>query len=290
MYMIPKEKQHLLTQSLSRRCNNCRDGLYDMCLNYNYIGDDRNGAFAEFVNVPVDNLIELPETVDYEQGALLSSMALATNAMRTGCFGMNTILPLDRPIAISGACDIGFMIVMLLKDAGFRNIFLIGNNDNQKKRAKNLGISEKHFCNSDREDVVSWLNSVTDGGVYTFFECDGRQESIRYGIESGVPGGWIILVGNHLSDVVISKYTYHVLLKNQLTITGVSHSSFRQALPLYMEEGADDWNYVLQRIADGKLHPEQLISHRFSFEELDQGIIMLRNSKDDCCKIIVEKK
>ena len=45
------------------KCKQCKNKLYEMCENYDYIGSRRNGAFAEYVEVPVWNLIELGDNI-----------------------------------------------------------------------------------------------------------------------------------------------------------------------------------------------------------------------------------
>ena len=39
----------------------CRDKQYEMCRYYNYLGSRCDGGFADYVSVPENNLIELPE-------------------------------------------------------------------------------------------------------------------------------------------------------------------------------------------------------------------------------------
>ena len=46
-----------------KKCASCEKGQYETCSNYDYIGSRRDGGFAEYVAVPVWNLLELPETV-----------------------------------------------------------------------------------------------------------------------------------------------------------------------------------------------------------------------------------
>jgi len=65
-----------------RKCDPCQHELYEMCKNYNYLGSRCDGAFAEYVTVPVANLIELPDNVSFQAAAMLEPMAVAVHAMR----------------------------------------------------------------------------------------------------------------------------------------------------------------------------------------------------------------
>ena len=44
-----------------RSCIPCQKEQYEMCKHYSYLGSRRDGGFAEYVAVPSDNLLKLPE-------------------------------------------------------------------------------------------------------------------------------------------------------------------------------------------------------------------------------------
>ena len=267
------------------KCRECLDGIPEMCQNYDYIGSRRDGAFAEYVTAPVDNLIIIPDEISFEEAALLEPLAVSANAMRSGVWGMNSILTLDKPLGVCGLGTIGLMVVMLLKEAGFKNIYVIGNKASQKEKVKSLGIPEKNFCDSSLEDAGKWLYDISGGGVYAYFECVGRNECLNYGIDGAAPGGWLILVGNPHSDMGLPRDVYWKILRKQLQLNGIWNSSFRQET--VEDVKADDWNFVLRKIREGRIRPAELISHRFSFEELDKGLHIMRDKSEDYGKIMV---
>lgn len=49
----------------------------------------------------------------------------------------------------------------------------------------------------------------------------------------------------------------------------------------------DDWHYVLDRLADGRLHPERIISHRFPLSGLEQGLHIMRDKSEDYGKCMI---
>lgn len=63
-------------------CGPCRARQYEMCRNYGYLGSRQDGGFAEYVTVPVKNLIELPAGVSIEAAAMFEPMAVAVHAIR----------------------------------------------------------------------------------------------------------------------------------------------------------------------------------------------------------------
>ena len=64
------------------KCAQCHSKKYEMCRDYSYLGSRTDGGFAEYVRVPTWNLINLPDTVSYEQAAMLEPMSVAVHAAR----------------------------------------------------------------------------------------------------------------------------------------------------------------------------------------------------------------
>ncbi len=267
-------------------CKPCVSGHPEMCRDYGYIGSRRDGAFAEYVSVPVGNLVELLDGVSFEEAAMLEPMAVAVHAMRRGigADGETSIAPADARMVVCGLGTIGLLLVMFLTDSGFRNIYVIGNNDSQRDKAVDLGISEDNFCDSRSENVSVWIRE-TVGGADVYFECVGKNECVSYGIDGMAPGGRVVLVGNPYSDMSLTKDIYWKILRNQLDVTGTWNSTFLQRgneSPV-----TDDWGYVLNRLTEKKINPDSLITHRFDLADLDKGFSLMRNKSEPYVKVMM---
>ena len=260
-------------------CIACRKQRYEMCRSYSYLGSRRDGGFAEYVAVPEWNLIELPDNVSYEQAAMMEPMAVAVHAMR------NALPPdADRrsPIAVWGFGTIGILLAMFLIEAGYSNLYVIGNKDFQRKTAMQLGVAEGHFCDSRSDSVQEWLMARTDGiGVDVFFECVGKNETVAGAVMGTALGGTVQLVGNPASDMLFEKNVYWKILRDQLTVRGSWNSSFRH-------DREDDWHYVLDRLRREEIHPQQCITHRFSLDALLQGLLIMRDKTQEYVKVMGE--
>ncbi|MBO4457463.1 MAG: galactitol-1-phosphate 5-dehydrogenase [Butyrivibrio sp.] len=283
------------------KCERCQKGEHDLCLNYDYSGSRRDGAFAEYVSVPASNVMELPSEVSFEEGAMTEPLAVAANAVRTGCAGLDAN-DSNTKIAVCGMGTIGLMVVMLLKGMGFSNVYVIGNKDSHPAKALDLGIDSLHYCDVRSDDPVAWLKQNT-GGVSVYFECVGSNDSIRYGLEAGAPKGKLVFVGNPKSDMYFSRDTYWEILRKQLHIIGIWNSTYREegADITTVQAGAnidcscpsstagvlDDWHYVRDLLSAGKIHPAKLISHKLPLADLDKGLYIMRDKTEDYCKIMI---
>lgn len=256
-------------------CQPCKKGQYEMCRSYSYLGSRRDGGFAEYVTVPENNLIELPESVSFEEAAMLEPMAVAVHAMRK-----TAPLP-EESIVICGLGTIGLFLLLFLLEAGRKNVLAIGNKAFQKQMAVSLGLSETSFCDSRTQDVERWLLERTNGGgAEVFFECVGRNETMRQAVNLTGPGGRIMLVGNPASDMTLPKAVYWKILRNQLTVLGTWNSSFTHSQE-------DDWHYVLEKLGGGRIKPAQMITHRMPFDRLDRGLLVMKDKKEEYGKVMI---
>lgn len=263
-------------------CDPCINKKYEMCRHYNYLGSRCNGGFAEYVAVPVANLIELPDNVSLEEAAMLEPLAVAMHAIRQ--FINNDIDVIDKSFVICGLGTIGLMLLMLLlgRIEDKRNIYVIGSKESQRNMAISLGILEDHYVNGKERDVLLWAQSVFgESGPDYYFECVGTNKTIADGINMVKPGGCIQLVGNPASDMELDKNTYWKILRNQLTIKGTWNSSFTREID-------DDWHNVINLLSEGKLPTRKLITGEYDIEHFSEGLELMRDKTSDYIKLILK--
>ena len=269
-------------------CSECKRKHYEMCEKYGYLGSRCDGGFAEYVSVPVWNLLPVPDEVSDEEAAMLEPMAVAVHAIRR-----SGIASKEAFITVCGLGPIGLLTALFLKDAGFQNVFCIGNKNIQKKMLLDMGYDEEHFFDVRYGDPVAFIMSKSGGrGADYYFECIGRSESYQQAVKCTAPLGTVMLVGNPASDMELSRDVYWRILRNQLTLFGTWNSSF-YGKEIQEEVGtidfqSDDWRYVTGRLSKMKFSPARLITHRFSLEELDKGLDIMHRKSEEYVKIMIE--
>ena len=172
---------------------------------------------------------------------------------------------------------------MLLKDAGYRNVFFIGNKNVQKEMIKQIGYRDDHFCDVRYGEPSAFVHEKMDGkGADYYLECIGRSESYAQAVNLAAPNGKIMLVGNPASDMELPRNIYWKILRNQLTLMGTWNSSY-----------PDDWNYALERLAtwhksEQAFSSAMLITHRFDLEHMQEGLQIMRKKSEEYIKIMVD--
>lgn len=258
-----------------RVCGPCQKKQYEMCRDYSYLGSRRDGGFAEYAAVPADNMIRLPDLVTFEEAAMLEPMAVAVHAMR------RIRVSAGETVAVCGLGTIGLLLVMFLREAGVERIFAVGNKEFQRQAVLKMGLPENAYCDVRSQEAGRWLAERTDGnGVDVFFECVGKNETLMEALEHAAPAGRVMLVGNPFTDMHLDKQVYWRILRAQLTVAGTWNSSFTH-------DPEDDWHYVLDRLASGRIDPAGLITHRFPLEGLERGLRIMRDKTEEYCKIMV---
>ena len=261
-----------------RECIACQNGGYEMCRNYSYLGSRQDGGFAEYVAVPMQNVLELPENVSFEQAAMLEPMSVAIHAIR------RTEVKQTDTVVVYGLGTIGLLLVMFLLEQGVKNIVAVGNKSTQKEAVLQLGLTEPNFCDCKETNVQDWMKKQgNQNGADVVFECVGKMETLSQAVTLATISGKICTVGNPNTDMTLEKDIYWKILRNQLTIIGTWNSSFFKLC----EEDISDWEYVLAKLKEGKISPQQLITHRFSIKDLEQGFHIMRNKTEDYVKIMM---
>lgn len=294
-----------------KKCSACMSQRYEMCHEYSYLGSRRDGGFAEYVAVPEWNVIELPDKVSYEAAAMLEPMSVAVHAINQ--------IDIDRSIdnssenaldsvsdttaVVIGLGTVGLLITMFLVEKGIPNIIAVGNKEHQKrvieemtdKFNSNVSIESVNSSDSDClsssritycdtganvDDLIKAYSNKT--GADIVFECVGKRETINRAISLAGDGGSVCTVGNPHSDIMLDRNVYWHILRKQIKLTGTWNSSFMGK----DVETQDDWRYVLWCLENKRVKPEMLISHTLKLEELEQGLRIMRDKKEDYIKIM----
>ncbi len=255
-----------------KKCESCKKGSYEMCKSYDYLGSRSDGAYAEYVRVPVWNLVPIPDTLSFEAAAMSEPCAVALHALRRAQIEIGDI------VVIYGPGTIGMLIAQWARAWGAK-VLLVGTDLNNWDFIEGLGFYD--YCNSSHEDPVKWVMKMTDGsGADLAIEAVGIATTACNCLESAAPGGKVLFVGNPHGDYTFPQNTYWQILRKQLTVFGTWNSS-------YDNTRKSDWNIVVDAMASGKINVEKLITHKFDLKNMDKGLNIMKNNSEFFAKVMV---
>ena len=243
------------------QCWACKNGVSHVCRNLKLIGIDRDGAFAEFVNVPLDLIFKYPDELTYDQGALIEPLAVAVHAVEmAGETNWQTAV-------VIGSGPIGLLVAMCLRHAGIETIIISDINPHRLKRSEKLGLK---IFNSAEGDLVDFVNANTrDEGADIVFECAGSSPAALQACGLVRPRGKVVVVSTHKEPHAVDLQRINF---REITMIGTrvyTRSSYQKAL---------------QMIKD--LPFDNLISHRLDIDDAAKGLELMQRP-EDVCKVII---
>jgi threonine dehydrogenase-like Zn-dependent dehydrogenase len=170
------------------------EGRYNLSDNREVLGVSpgeykRNGAFAEFLSVPQHILYSIPDSVTFEQAAMVEAAAVALHSVNVS--GMKAC---DNCV-VTGAGMIGIFVIKLLKIAGAGKIIAIDNDPGKLTSAKQSGADETF--DPSEENIGEKIKALTNSrGSDISFEAVGKNETVNTAIAVTRKGGTVVLIGN----------------------------------------------------------------------------------------------
>jgi propanol-preferring alcohol dehydrogenase len=176
-------------------CENCLSGRENVCLAVKgSLGISINGAFSEYVDVPLVNLIPIPDEMDFSFAALAGGVvAVPLLAIR----GLGDLI--NRDVVVIGAGGLAMVAIQILKNAG-SNVIVVGRKDKKLDLAKELGA--RFVINSTNTDYVKEIREFTNGiGADYVLDLAGDPKEVPVAINSLKRGGTFSIVGYSSSTI-----------------------------------------------------------------------------------------
>lgn len=190
------------------KCRWCEDGLGNHCPTRQVLGIARkDGAMAEYLTLPIENLHIVPDSVSDEMAVLTEPLAAAFEITER-----HTISPSDK-VCVLGGGRLGTLSALALRETGC-DLTVAGRNPAKNKIIKDLGLN-----------VV--LPEALKGGFDYVVDCTGSPNGLNIAISLTKPLGTIILKTTvakpapaDLNNIVI----------NEINISGSRCGPFKSAL------------------------------------------------------------
>jgi threonine 3-dehydrogenase len=245
-------------------CRNCRRGRQHICDHTVGIGVNRNGGFAEYVNIPVSNIIKVDERIPDE---IVSIMDPLGNACHTAL----SFPLIGEDVMITGiGGPIGAMAAAICKFAGARNVLGTDLSPYRRALALKLGADVTIDPRTDNiKDAMKTLGLVA--GFDIGLECSGSSIAINQLITHMYNGGKVSLLGILPPNTSID---WNKVIFKGLTLKGI-----------YGREMYETW-YQMEMMLTRGLNIAPIITHRMKASEFQQAFDIMEEG--NCGKIILD--
>lgn len=249
------------------RCNACRAGRYNFCRHMSFMGTPPgNGCMAEYVAWPQELVYEMPDSMRFEEGALIEPFVVGLQAVRnTGIgFSDNAVVIGDGPIAL--------MTIHALKTIGAGMIICLGRTPMKLDMARQMGAT--HVFNvRECEDAEARVRAMTGGlGAMYAFECAGTDETYDQAQRLVRDGGTVCLIGLLVNDGTPMPMASSVM-------HGITYVPVIRYTNLFEEA------MTLLKYRRSTILP--VMTHRFPFKDANAAYHKAVHDRKDAEKIVV---
>jgi threonine 3-dehydrogenase len=223
-------------------------GRRHLCPDTKGIGVNRNGAFAEYLSLPMTNVWLHHQGINEDVASIFDPFG---NAVHTAL----SFPVLGEDVLVTGAGPIGIMAAAVAKHAGARFVVITDINEHRLELAKKLGVdvalNTQKFSIRDQQKKLGMTEGFDVG-----LEMSGNAHAFQDMLDNMCHGGKIAMLGIPPGP---STMDWNKVIFNMLTIKGI-----------YGREMYETW-YKMSVMLQSGLNIEPIITHRYHYTEFEKG-------------------
>jgi threonine dehydrogenase-like Zn-dependent dehydrogenase len=255
-------------------CDNCRDGLYNTCLNYGNVakghrhyGFSYNGGYAEYACNHINSAYKIPADMDINLSTLITTAA-------TSLYGIRRIggIEAGETVVVSGPGAIGLMGVVMARLLGAGTIILTGTR--AERLETGLALGADIGINVKEEDVVARVMELTGGvGADAVLECAGTTQAAVDAVEYTKKNGRLALVGIYKEPAPLNV---NKIVQWNITVAGSK------------AEGERSLAQALALLRRGTIDLSPLVTHTFPLDDIHTAFETAEKRLQGAIKVVVK--
>jgi threonine dehydrogenase-like Zn-dependent dehydrogenase len=248
------------------KCPICRSGRYNLCERMPQLFD----AHAEYTVSPERATFRLPDSVSFEQGALVEPLCTGFRAAMLADVGAGST------VAIIGDGGIGLSATICCREMGAARILITGHRESRMRLARQLGAEQT--IDAGRENIVASILDLTDGlGADSTIVTVGAQTMLGEVISLTKRGGSIAILGLYHGEEP-PTFEWNDIILREPTIRGNFSSP-------------NVWPTVIEMLGQGRFpDATKMITHRFALDEAKQAFEVALDKSQEAIKIMLTQE
>lgn len=254
----------IMPRIICGECDACISGSTNFCEKLQIIGVHINGVCAEYVSIPEESIVRIPERISYDIGAMIEPLAVAVHSV-------NLVGEVkDKCVLVMGAGMIGNLVAQVAKARGAK-VMIVGRTQYRLDFAEQFGID---YCiNEKSEEVAQSISNAFGQGADICIECIGVAKSVNDCFAFCKRGGTVVIVGIFGEKQLIDMFS---LQDKELVVRGAM---------LYVRQ---DFQESIALIDQGKLKLEPLISAHFGLEAFEGAYQYISDKSNPVMKVMID--
>jgi (R,R)-butanediol dehydrogenase / meso-butanediol dehydrogenase / diacetyl reductase len=246
-------------------CAVCRAGKQQLCDLRAAVGLRHPwGGMAELALVQDWQASPMPESLSWEQGAMIEPAAVSWSAVRTGKVGPG------QSVLVTGFGPIGALAALAALGAG-GDVLVAEPNPARASRARDLGFA---VVDPRAGELAELAAETFQGGIDVAIECSGVEVAIQGAMASLRPGGVVVQTGVPASAPTLDLRT--LMLRGLSIVASVGY-------PLSC------WPTVMDEVASGRYPVQRILSGEVAFDDgLGDVFEGLLAPTGDALKIVID--
>ncbi len=250
------------------QCEWCRKGRENVCPRMRFLGcpGQAEGALKQVLVMPERCLFRLPESLGFDEGAVLEPAAICAYAV-----AQSRLAP-DETVAVLGSGPMGLLTLACASASGRRQAFATDLVPERVEAARRFGADAA--LNRREVDVVGTILDETGGrGVDVVYECAGEQDTVDQAVQIAAPGGRVSIIGIPAGPRI--ELAADLVRRKELLIINVR----RQNRTV---------ERTIELAAAGAVPVGKLVTHHFPLERVGEAFELVAGYRDGVLKAIVQ--
>ncbi|MBI5671298.1 MAG: alcohol dehydrogenase catalytic domain-containing protein [Chloroflexi bacterium] len=260
------DKITFMPQITCGECYPCTHGMYHICESLKVMGFQTGGGAQEYVALPAENVLKLPDTMSLDEAAFVEPVSVAVHALARGGGAQG------KKVLVLGAGPIGNLTAQVARASGAAAVMITDVSPYKLEKARQCGID--FVVNPAQEKLGDALRR--DFGperADLILECVGVEATINDAVLNARKGTTIVIVG------VFGK-------KPQVDLGLVQDRELSLVGTLMYQKS--DYECAIELVARGKLRLDEMITHRFPFDQYLAAYQAIEAANGEYLKVMID--